>query len=361
MLCLSPGKGGLELYARRSTEIITELGHQCVTVSNSDSTVFSTNNDSNNDLCYSLNVSFHLLPLYSAMKLARIIDSNKIDVIHIHWSRDFNLAVFAKLFSSRNVKLIYTRHMAITRHKDDIYHNFLYRHVDRFVVITKQLMTEATEFLPLPASKIKLLYHGLNKPESKSVNCEKFKLRSNTKLILHLAIFSRIEEGKGQHLLVEAVNRLSNNNKEIHVTVIGHVMDQTYFQALQKSISNYNLTEQFHYHQFLDKASSYMSCFDAVVLTTYAETFGLVLIEAMQSGVAVIGSNAGGVPEIINDKVTGLLFESKNVESLSKKIEYYYDNPESRREIAIQGQRFVELNFSEEHHKKELNEILEGL
>ncbi len=359
MLCLSPGKGGLELYARRSTEIIEELGHQCITVCNPDSTVFETSSKSAKKLTLSLKTSFHLLPLYAAFRLAQIINANNIDIIHIHWSKDFNLAVFAKLFSSRNVKLIYTRHMAITRYKNDFYHKFLYSHVDRFIVISKQLMKEASKFLPLKESRIKLLYHGVNKPDSKVPDCDKFKLTNTPGNYLHVAIFSRIEEGKGQHLLVEAVHMLKARNKEIHVTVIGHVMDQAYYQNLKTSIHKYKLNAQFHFHPFIESASSYMPCFDVIALTTYAETFGLVLIEAMQSGVAVIGSNAGGVPEIINDQLTGLLFEPGDVESLTRKIEYYYDNPDSRKEIAAHGQKFVAMNFSEQQHKNSLNKILE--
>ncbi len=359
VLCLSPGKGGLELYARRSTKIIEELGHQCITVSNPNSTVFKANNEPDKKRIFSLKTSFHLLPLYAALKLARIIDTNNIDVIHIHWSKDFNLAVFAKLFSSRHVKLIYTRHMAITRYKNDFYHKFLYRHVDRFIVITKQLMKEACQFLPLPESKIKLLHHGINKPNLKAPNCDKFKLTHTPGNYLHIAIFSRIEEGKGQHLLVEAARALKDRNKEIHVTVIGHVMDQVYYQNLETSIRKYNLNTQFHFHPFIESASAYMSCFDVIALTTHTETFGLVLIEAMQAGVAVIGSNAGGVPEIINDQLTGLLFEPGDVESLTRTIEYYYDNPDSRKKMATQGQKFVAVNFSEQQHKNSLNKILE--
>lgn len=369
VLCLSPGKGGLELYAYRSTEIVEDLGHHCITVCNSNSSVFCTNINSDNRLIFSLKSSFHLLPLFSAYKLARIIDKNNIDIINIHWSRDFNIAVFAKIFSKRNVRLIYTRHMAITRHKNDIYHKFLYNQVDRFVVITRQLMKEAIEFLPLPESKIKLLYHGVSKnnkkteieSNTKKINCDKFKIKKYSGDYLHIAIFSRIEEGKGQHLLVEAVRALKTKNKEIHVTIIGHVMDEEYNQKLKLTIKNYQLDTQFHFYEFIEDASFYMPCFDVIALTTYAETFGLVLIEAMQSGVAVIGSNAGGVPEIINDKVTGLLFKSRDVESLTKKIEYYYDNTDSRKEIAIQAQRFVEVNFSEEQHKKVLNDLLKSI
>ncbi len=359
MLCLSPGRGGLELYAQRSTEIIKELGHNSVTVCSSESTLFQINSESVTDKFYTLKLRFHLLPLLAAYRLARIIDSNEIDIINIHWSRDFNVAVFAKLLCSREVKLIYTRHMAITRYKNDLYHNFLYHHVDCFVVITKQLKAEALKFLPLAESKIKLLYHGvkLAASDSSMISCDNFKITSASQNYLNLAIFSRIEQGKGQHLLVEAVKELRIKNKEIHVTIVGHVMNEAYNDKLRKSIDSYQLETQFHFYQFIDQASLYMRCFDVIALTTSAETFGLVLIEAMQSGVAVIGSNAGGVPEIIENDVTGLLFESGSATDLADKIEKLYDDASFRIRLAVNGKKTVTELFSEEQHKRKLNDI----
>lgn len=56
---------------------------------------------------------------------------------------------------------------------------------------------------------------------------------------------------------------------------------------------------------------------DAVVLTTECETFGLIMIEAMMAGVVVIGSNSGGVPEIIDHLEHGLLFNVFDAQDLS--------------------------------------------
>jgi glycosyltransferase involved in cell wall biosynthesis len=88
-----------------------------------------------------------------------------------------------------------------------------------------------------------------------------------------------------------------------------------------------------------------MSCFDALVLTTKLETFGLVLIEAMHSGIPVIGSNAGGVPEIIDNEVTGLLFESWNANSLAEALKRLYTDREFGNKIAIMGRQKAQKIF----------------
>jgi glycosyltransferase involved in cell wall biosynthesis len=80
-----------------------------------------------------------------------------------------------------------------------------------------------------------------------------------------------------------------------------------------------------------------MQCFDVLVLTTHVETFGLVLVEAMMLGIPVIGSNAGGVLEIIDHEKTGLLFKTKDAHSLAEAIERMVRDPELRQQLAAAG------------------------
>jgi len=88
------------------------------------------------------------LPLVSAFKLAKIIDENKIDIIHMHWGKDLALAALAKFLSNRKPKLVYTRQMMITRYKNDFYHRFLYSQLDLMLTITQQLEDLCKKFIP---------------------------------------------------------------------------------------------------------------------------------------------------------------------------------------------------------------------
>ena len=97
-------------------------------------------------------------------------------------------------------------------------------------------------------------------------------------------------------------------------------MDHEYKNQLTEDIKAYDLTQKVKFIDFLTMPMTYMPCFDLVVLPTYEETFGLIVIEAMLMRTPVIGSNAGGVPEIITHKHNGLLFETKNYVDLQKKL-----------------------------------------
>lgn len=100
-----------------------------------------------------------------------------------------------------------------------------------------------------------------------------------------------------------------------------------------------------------------MSCFDVVILASKCETFGLVLPEAMRAGVVVIGSNCGGVPEIIRHGETGLLFESENAEDLTNQLRKLIDDHQLCIKLASAGKAEADERFSEEKHFQRLLEI----
>jgi len=230
------------------------------------------------------------------------------------------------------------------------------------LTITKNLEGEARRFLPIQPEKIQLLYYGV--PERKQVEAticsEYFSENKLQQGAFTVALFGRIEYGKGQHLLVEAMSKLISDGKNIQAAIIGHVMDQSYYKNLEDSADKVGIDKSIRFCGFYHDPTSIMGCFDVVVLASYAETFGLVLPEAMRAGTAVIGTNSGGVPEIIQDGITGLLFNPGNPDELAECLKKLIDNPDLRERIAKQGKVFADENFSEEIHFKRLEALLAG-
>lgn len=359
-LCLSRGFGGLELYVLKSVKELKKTTNiiKIIVCKNTFLDEKLKEVDISRDYLYTLNSNF---PLLSAWRLAQYLRLNCIDIIHVHWGHDLFLATMAKVLSRRKVKLVYTRQMALTRYKHDIYHRFLYKNVDAYVVITKALYKEAKKFLPLNNERLHLLYYGVPESESDKIDCESY--LNNNKIeptAFKFAIFGRIEYGKGQHLVVDAVQNLVHEEKKVQAVIIGHVMDKEYFERLQNMIDSNNLNHAVHYLGFHNNPVSIMSCFDAVVLASKCETFGLVLPEAMRAGVTVVGSNCGGVPEIIKHGVTGLLFESENIKDLTNQLRTLIDDKEFCQQLAKAGKAEADERFSEEKHFEKLLEIFQN-
>ena len=358
-ICMSKGLGGLELYVLKVAKFLAKNNYQYNILTIENSFLFNKLFEHNlHSECYTS--VFRHLPLFSSFKLAKYIDLNKIDVIHIHWGNDLLFAVLGKVFSRRKVKLIYTRQMSLTRKKDDVYHRFLYRNVDAYLVITKALYDDAIKYLSLKKEHIHVLYYGVPAASKNKEICKKYISESgmNTN-IFRLAIFGRIEKGKGQHLVIEAVNNLIKQGQVIQLAIIGHVMDQNYFKKLETEIKKNNLQDNIFYLGFHNNPTSIMPCFDAVVLATKCETFGLVLPEAMRAGVTVIGSNCGGVPEIIQHEKTGLLFESENIIDLTAQLSKIVTDKDFCKKLANAGKKDADERFSEDKHFDKLLEFFE--
>ncbi len=358
-LCLSDGFGGLELYAQKVARHYFQSESSIVAVVRKNTLLDKRLSQDGVPRLF-LSPWLVYLPLFSAWKLARWIRTYNIDTLHMHWRADLTLAVWAKIFSRGSVRLVYTRQMALTRPKFDFYHRFLYRNVDLYLAITRQVQDDARRFLPLANENVQLLYYGV--PESTAVEpstCVNFFTSASVKpASLTIGLFGRIEQGKGQHLLVSAVKILREKGLDVAAVLVGHIMDQLYFDRMMQDVQRFGLASHVIYAGFHDHPPSIMGCFDVVVLATKEETFGLVLAESMRAGTAVIGSNAGGVPEIISHDETGLLFEPENAEALAACLERLVTDPELLDRLAKQGRIYADKMFSEETHFAQLDTFL---
>lgn len=357
-LCLSPDLGGLELYMVRAAKALDESMN-----------VISVINPLGKLEQYyqgtpyryvSLKKKSNLVMFAAARKLARIIDENQIDIVHLHWTKDIPIAVTAKVFSKRKPKLVQTRNMTMTRFKNDFYHRFLYRNIDLMLPVTHQVEGQINTFIPESVRpKVEVLYMGSDHPElldAKEVESLRSELGMEEKFAVGMV--GRINEAKGQNLLIQAVARI--NDPAVHAYFVGHEMHKGYTDQLRAMAENLGISERIHFLGFMKNPHHFYQACDAVVLASKRETFGLVLIEAMQVGTAVIGSNSGGVVEIIDDNETGLLFEALNSESLAEKIALLKDDL-LKHKLAEAGKVKAEKVFSNEKQFKKLRDVLSEL
>jgi len=362
-LCLSSGLGGLELYVYRASDALQD-NHKITAVLQPGSKLDDYYREHSSIRRLHLKRRSGPLPIINARKLARIIDDNQIDLVHMHWGKDFALAALAKAFSKRKPKLVYTRQMMVTRYKNDFYHRFLYSQLDLLLTITRQLEQLYKKYIPGTGLRIKTLYYGVKPPENilghdEIVSIRKDKGFNEGDFIIGL--FGRLEDGKGQHLLIKALSMAQQNNRQVKALIVGHEMDEGYRQILIELADTLGVGDSITFNDFVVKPQELMQICDCICLTTYEETFGLVLPEAMRAGIAVIGSNKGGVPEIIDHQETGLLFESKDENSLYQQIMYYLDNPEKRAQIAVDGKQKADAMFDNDEHFNKLAKILEAV
>lgn len=360
-LCLSDGHGGLELYALSCISFYAAEHLEHFNIVRQDT--FLQQQLMENETSYLLEKSrCKPFPYKNAQQVAQWFEQQKPDIVHIHWGNDLPLAALAKKLSHHKPMLVYSRHMAITHHKHTIYHRWLYQEVDTLLTITQQLNSDAVKKLPLPQEKIITAYLGVDAPPTERINRKQFLNEHQLNpAIFTLVILGRIEKAKGQHLGIDAIATLKQQGIIIQLMIIGRAMQADYLQALKQQVKQRQLEKQICFVDFVNQPLALLPIFDALALTTTNETFGLTLIEAMRCGVAVIGSNAGGVPEIIDHEKTGLLFTPKDSNDLCCKIADYYHHPEKCAALALAGQQKADQQFTKEKHFAQLKMIYQQL
>jgi glycosyltransferase involved in cell wall biosynthesis len=357
-LCLSQGHGGLELHVARSIRHYENrsIDYHAILAKN---TFLSTQIRSSwNKLTLLCTPKLRAFPFATARRIARLIDHQKPDILHIHWNKDLPLAVLAKTLSQHKPKLVFTRHMDIRHGKHDLYHRYFYSQIDRYLTVTARIATEAQTLLPIPKDKIQHLYLGVatapSDPVSRTDFFEKYRLNPG---LFTVGLLGRIEPAKGQHLAIEALTILHQQGYPVQLIIAGHVMDPSYLAQLINICQERRLTKYVCFIDFIDQPMRMMSTLNVLVLTTNQETFGLVLAEAMRCQVPVIGSNAGGVPEIITHQESGLLFTTGDTNDLAVQIKYLIDHPQEKVKIAKQAKIKADTMFDEEQHFEKLFEL----
>lgn len=141
---------------------------------------------------------------------------------------------------------------------------------------------------------------------------------------LRLLFVGRLSEEKGILDLLDAVGRLKNPG--IILKIVGEGKERNRIEEEIKRLDIGDRTELLGYVGWGNQLFNLMSSSDCLVLPSYNEGLGMVLLEAMANGTTVVASNVGGIPDIVTDGVNGLLFEAGNVNELSNKIDMLYNN-----------------------------------
>ena len=356
-LCLSPDLGGLELYMMRASKALSDT-FDVISVINPNGKLEQYYTATSHRYAL-VEKKSNLLMFGAAYELAKVMDENSTEVVHLHWTKDIPIAVLAKKLSKSNPKLVQTRNMNMTRFKDDFYHRFLYQNIAMMLSVTKRVAQQIETYIPEGIRpRIEVLYMGTAVPKCLSVQeREDFRVTHEMAGTFSVGIVGRIEEPKGQHLLIDVVSKLES----VSAFFVGHEMQEGYTETLKDQAKSLGIADRIHFLGFMKNPAHFMQACDALVLATPCETFGLVVIEAMAVETPMLATKACGPLEIIEDGVSGMLFESMDAENLRKKIVFLQEDDIRRESIAKAGQKRVKEHFLDTTQFQKLAVLLESL
>lgn len=169
-------------------------------------------------------------------------------------------------------------------------------------------------------------------------------------------------EEKGVGILLESCACLKNSGFEFRCKIIGDPASKDQKHKFSEFIDSHRMNDFIHFVGPLhgnEKWSAYENG-DIFCFPTFypAETFPLVVIEAMMFSLPVVATNWRGLPDIVIDGETGYLVPPNDAKSIAQRLEFLISNPTSRREMGSAGRRRYEQNFTLEKFHSHMEEGL---
>jgi Glycosyltransferase len=259
-------------------------------------------------------------------ELWRILNNIKPDVVHTHLQSAFYTIPWY-LFH-QNHKRVHTIHsmpkMEVPKaHRIALGFAYHFLHVIP-VAISDTVFSEIKKMYHLKIEKIALIYNG--------VDVRKFSLGRKEKDgffdIINVASFF---PWKNQSLLVHALKKIHEENQNFRVTFVGDGPEKNNVIALCKSLE---LEQAVTFYGLTDNVAECLKKSDVFVLCSTFEGLPLSILEAYASGLPVVSTDVGGVPDILTNGKNGFLVESNHTDQLAQALTKLYREKELYTQIS---------------------------
>lgn len=278
----------------------------------------------------------------TVIRLARLIRSRNIDVIHTHLSTASLLGAFA-------ARLVHIRSVA---HVHGLNSATCFRYSDRVIAVSEA----AKQFLcaqGLNEAKMRVVHNGVDLtrfspvPQDVASNRLGWDPQQFT-----FGVFGRLSPEKGQATAIEAAFLLKQQGVDARLVLVGAGNDR---EDLERSAAALGIADSVAFAGFVEDVREMMSACDAVVVPSRREGFGLAAVEAMALERPVVASNVGGLPEIVIPGETGTLFAPGDPNSVAQALHALASDRSAAGSMGKRGRARVEECFDQ---KKQFEKVL---
>lgn len=295
--------------------------------------------------------------LKSLWFLYKIFNQETPNIIHLNSSKIGGLGAIAARLSSLVIRhssfVIFTAHgWPFSEDRNLIDRNIIYFFSwltaalsDRVVNITKADHKQSLNFPLLRRDKFVYVQNGID------LDNRHFLPREEARKILGLkkeqfaiGAIAELTKNKGLEYLIEAARHLEFiiPNSKFIIHIIGDGEDK---EKIQNQINSLGLKNNIVLAGFIQNAERYLRAFDIFVLPSVKEGLPYVIMEAMASGLPIIASNVGGIPDLIEHGKSGLLVKAKDPLGLAEGLKKLMENPDVRNALGKEAKEIVGTNF----------------
>ncbi|MDD4188413.1 MAG: glycosyltransferase family 4 protein [Bacilli bacterium] len=330
------------LFALRNRDILMEVKHANVQIFNSSK-------------------KYSFAPLFA---LRDLIKREEISILHCHLFKSQIFGLLLKKIWFRNIKLIFHEHGEIF--ENHITYILFMRAsrstINRIIAVSNATKENLTAKAGIKDNKIQVLYNfvDLNKFNKKNVTWnieaerEKLGIQNNE---FAVGFAARLVKRKGWEEFVQSAKLLKIQHPSIKFVIAGNGKDEV---ELLNFIKKNNLKNNIIFLGYVSDMAKFYSLLDCFVIPSHWEPMGLTEIEAQALSVPVISANVPALNEIIIDNENGFMFEVKNSQDLSMKIELIYKDEKARNKFAKNGLESV-IKYDLKNYINNLNKVYEDI
>ena len=264
----------------------------------------------------------------------------KDTVLHFHESRGFFSAWLLGL--ANGSKYVITRRVQRPPRSTFI-NKMLFKNANSIIVLSHAI-GESTE----AALGVKLNYKIIRSAKTGFIpNQEEVdKIKSTLKEKFVVGHIGALDDShKGQQQIIELAKRTHLTQPDIHFMLLGSGKDSDHFKQLSRGLENIEFVGQ------VDNVGDYLALFDVFIFPSRHEGLGSILLDAMDFGLPIIGSNEGGIPEVIEDGLNGFLVDVNNTDGYQDALHKLYSDLNLRAEI-----KKVNLEKSKEYSPEHMTD-----
>ncbi|MGS2776274.1 N-acetyl-alpha-D-glucosaminyl L-malate synthase BshA [Robertmurraya sp. GLU-23] len=338
-----PTVGGSGVIATELGKMLAENGHEIHFISSS--LPFRLNRMYHNVYYHQVEVNQYSVfqyPPYDialASKMAEVINREELDLLHVHYAIPHAVcAILAKQMSGRDVKIVTTLHgtdITVLGYDPSLTDaiRFGIEKSDIVTAVSKSLISQTYDLIN-PDKTIETVYNFIdervyNRSDSSHLKDE-YRILPEEKIIIHVSNFRPVKR------VQDVVRTFEKITKEIPAKLL-LVGDGPEMTVVCKLVKKLNIADKVLFLGKQDSVEELYSISDLMLLLSEKESFGLVALEAMACGVPCIGTNVGGIPEVIDHGQSGFICELGDIEDMSDKAIDLLRNP-------VKHQRFREAS-----------------
>lgn len=298
-------------------------------------------------------------------KLIKIAKDKKIDIVHTNTA-----AVLEGILVKRrlNLKQVWHIHEIIVRPRfmNKLLSYFIARNSDEVVTVSNAVKNHLLETGYFENQSIKVVYNGVDnnifnfKNDVNYLKCE-FNIPRDA---LVVGMIGRVNAWKGQGDFLDAVKNILNKNKNIYAMLVGGVFDGEEWRIveLKEKINSLNCRDRIIFLDYRSDTPNIHALYDIFVLpSTNPDPLPTVVLESMASRTAIVGYRHGGICEMVEEGVNGLLAEVKNTRDLEEKIMQFVIDSDKRENAARRSEERQKGMFSLESYVQNFEEIYSSL